>query len=285
MGMTENSKWVIGALVCVSVVLLVLLADYIRTKLVVKKLEIERADYRDLSVASARELEEKKQSINALLENIVTLSNPTMDKMLECSEVLWGSNLPEDARKNTAILIEQIQKLQLLTDSFVKVGGLENVLFTVHPTQGQVQTVLEEIHKTYQPIAQEKGLYFLMDTSECSAYFDEAWTAVAIGRLVDSALRFTSRGGVTLAVKEEGDFARIDVTDTGIGITTEEQGRILTGFPKNTEKDNRDLIGAGAYLAHQIISLEGGTIEVTSTPNEGSRFSVFLPKEKSADGK
>ena len=75
-------------------------------------------------------------------------------------------------------------------------------------------------------------------------------------------------------------FVRIDISDTGSGISENEQAKIFGRFYRSKIVQELEGVGIGLYLARQIISGEGGYIKVTSTLGEGSTFSVFLPKEQ-----
>ncbi|MBQ1992566.1 MAG: sensor histidine kinase, partial [Clostridia bacterium] len=71
---------------------------------------------------------------------------------------------------------------------------------------------------------------------------------------------------------------RIDISDTGKGISEDEQPKIFTRFYRSKNVQKEEGVGIGLYLAREIISSEGGYIKVSSTPAKGSTFSVFLPK-------
>ncbi len=73
-------------------------------------------------------------------------------------------------------------------------------------------------------------------------------------------------------------FARIDIADTGIGMSEEETAKIFTRFYRSPEVRDERGVGIGLYLAREIVAKEGGYIKVTSSKGTGSVFSVFLPK-------
>ena len=74
-------------------------------------------------------------------------------------------------------------------------------------------------------------------------------------------------------------FVRVDIKDTGIGISEEEHPKIFKRFYRGTEVKQKEGVGIGLHLAREIISGEGGYIKLSSTPGEGSTFSVFLPQK------
>ena len=73
-------------------------------------------------------------------------------------------------------------------------------------------------------------------------------------------------------------LVRIDISDTGTGISESEQAKIFARFYRSKSVREQEGVGIGLYLARQIISGEGGYIKVASVPGKGSTFSIFLPK-------
>jgi signal transduction histidine kinase len=93
-------------------------------------------------------------------------------------------------------------------------------------------------------------------------------------------VKYTPEGGkITLAVGQEGRYARIDVTDTGFGIAKEAQGRIFTKLFRAQEAQVIDPqgIGLGLYLVHAIIQKAAGKIWFESEVGRGTSFHVLLP--------
>ena len=83
----------------------------------------------------------------------------------------------------------------------------------------------------------------------------------------------------TVATVEDG--ARIDVTDTGVGIDPAEMPRIFERFYRGSRANEARGSGSGLGLAivRSIVDMHGGTVTVESGPGKGSRFSVHLPRE------
>ena len=99
--------------------------------------------------------------------------------------------------------------------------------------------------------------------------------------LAGNAVKFTENGTITLSAEREAgeDIVSIEVSDTGIGIAPEDQARIFDEFVTIDPSYNRRSEGTGLGLAitRRLVEAMGGAISVTSTPGEGSRFTVTLP--------
>ena len=128
--------------------------------------------------------------------------------------------------------------------------------------------------------AEEKGVTLTFtDISDITAVFDLKWTAEAISNIIDNAIKYTpTDGAVTVSATEYEMFAKIDISDTGIGMTEEETAEVFTRFYRSPRVHDDRGVGIGLYLAREILSRQGGYIKVRSEIEHGSIFSVFLPK-------
>ena len=81
-----------------------------------------------------------------------------------------------------------------------------------------------------------------------------------------------------VAVRAYELFCRVDVTDTGVGLSEEEQAKVFQRFYRGRDAREEEGVGIGLYLVRQIVTGQGGYVKVTSRPGEGSTFSLFLPK-------
>ena len=124
----------------------------------------------------------------------------------------------------------------------------------------------------------KKGLSLQLQDTDAFAIFDFKWTAEALANIVDNAIKYTEHGTITISAVSYEMFARIDISDTGTGISESEQAKIFARFYRSKSVREQEGVGIGLYLARQIISGEGGYIKVASVPEKGSTFSMFLPK-------
>ena len=128
--------------------------------------------------------------------------------------------------------------------------------------------------------AEEKGVTLTFkDVPNVTAVFDIKWTAEAISNMIDNAIKYTEAGGsVEVSAAEYEMFVKIDISDTGIGMTEDETAKVFTRFYRSPRVHDDRGVGIGLYLAREIVSRQGGYIKVRSEVGQGSVFSVFLPK-------
>jgi PAS domain S-box-containing protein len=115
---------------------------------------------------------------------------------------------------------------------------------------------------------------------EISVYADRVRFKQVIYNLVSNSIKFTpSRGSITVSAAKEGDFVRVSVSDTGIGISEENQKLLFQPFRQVDASINRQYEGTGLGLAlvKKFVSLHGGKVWVESETGKGSTFSFELP--------
>jgi signal transduction histidine kinase len=98
--------------------------------------------------------------------------------------------------------------------------------------------------------------------------------------LLDNAIKYTPEGGsVTISVRCEPDQAVVRFRDTGIGIAAHEQDKIWSRLFRGDKSRSQRGLGLGLSLVKAVVEAHGGTVSVSSKVNEGSEFTVRLPKK------
>jgi PAS domain S-box-containing protein len=142
---------------------------------------------------------------------------------------------------------------------------------------------VEEVVELLGPRAQEKGL-------EIGCYVDERLPARVVGdaarlrqvlfNLAGNAIKFTEKGGVSIVVEPaaQPDMISIAVSDTGIGISLQDQARIFLEFEQADGSSTRKFggTGLGLTISNRIVESMGGSIAVESAPGQGSTFRVAV---------
>lgn len=98
-----------------------------------------------------------------------------------------------------------------------------------------------------------------------------------LNNLVTNAIKYGAGRPVHVHLEERPDQAAIVVREQGIGIAPGDQARIFGRFERATMTRQSESFGLGLYIAREIVTAHGGTITVTSEPNQGAAFQVLLP--------
>ena len=139
--------------------------------------------------------------------------------------------------------------------------------------------MLEDAASQFTPKAADKGITLTLSATDAQAVFDPRWTAEVVCNLLDNAVKYTPAGGtVTVEVIPYQMFCRVNVTDSGPGISEAERAKVFQRFYRSPAAYETEGVGIGLYLARQIAEGQGGYIKVSSQPGRGSCFSLYLPR-------
>ena len=170
----------------------------------------------------------------------------------------------------------QLDKLDFLMQAMIKTSRLEKKRQPLYDT---LAAALGGILLN----AEKKQINVQVDCPESLIVsHDRKWTGEAMFNILDNAVKYTPEGGqIRVSVESWEMYVKIDIADTGIGISEQHQGAIFKRFYREDIVHDVDGIGIGLYLAREIVTLQGGYIRVTSEVGKGSTFSVFLLREQS----
>lgn len=241
-------------------------------------LETKLSHYLTANSATKIQLADEKSQINQLISDISHQTKTPLANILLYTQLLAESELSDYNQNCVAALTQQAEKLNFLISSLVKASRLETGIITVTPTNNNVANMLETVIEQATPKAIGKNIALTVDSRDVEAFFDPKWTVEALYNIVDNAIKYTPSGrSVHISVTPYQLFCRIDVADTGLGISEDETAKIFSRFYRSQEVTDKEGVGLGLYLAREIITAQGGYIKVKSRLGTGSVFSVFLP--------
>ena len=144
---------------------------------------------------------------------------------------------------------------------------------------GNLAAQVEMMVETYMDYAQERGINISYDRpAELQTDFVPDYVNKVVGNLLSNALKFTPKGGsITVSLKQEGKHITLSVSDTGQGMSQEEQSHILEPFYTSKSKENPHGTGVGLALVNEIVKATGGSIAWKSAPGAGTTFCISIP--------
>jgi two-component system phosphate regulon sensor histidine kinase PhoR len=135
--------------------------------------------------------------------------------------------------------------------------------------------LLREAHRENEWSALQKGIQFRLVPTSSWVMSDAVLLSAALRNLVGNAIKYTKPGGqVLLGSRRLQNSVRIDVLDTGIGISDEHVPKIFEAFTR-LDAAQGDGLGVGLFIVRQAISILAHRIEVSSVVSRGTRFSIF----------
>ena len=191
----------------------------------------------------------------------------------------------EDSREARSHYLEIIKKhvdrLTNIVQDLLVLSELEDKKTKLDLEDVDLKALLQEVLRPFEEKAKEKGLSLKVD-------FDPGLPPIkadpfrlqqAFFNLIDNAVKYTEQGEIRISTRGKAGHVEIEVADTGIGIPEEHLPRIFERFYVVDKSRSRRLGGTGLGLSivKHIVLLQGGEIDVESTPGVGTRFRVRLP--------
>ena len=177
---------------------------------------------------------------------------------------------------------ESVDALEGLFSELLDITRIDSGVIEVHPQHFEVDEILRKLRLNFEPSAFEKGLALRLRGGGRVVFADPLLVERILRNLVSNAIRYTNDGSVLVGCRQRGDRVRLQVWDTGLGITEAEQARIFDEFYQvpNTPKvspDQRKGLGLGLAIVKRLADLMGAPLTLRSTPGRGTVFTLELP--------
>jgi signal transduction histidine kinase len=181
----------------------------------------------------------------------------------------------------------QLERLDWLAQNLLELSKLESGLVLLDLRPEDLRTAVESAVEQSTPAARRRKLELTVSLPEgpLRIRHDPPRIGQVLTNLIGNAIKFTPPGGkVSIALSPHRDGARIDVTDTGVGIDASELPRIFDRFYRGSRANEARGSGSGLGLAivRSIVDMHHGSIAVDSRLGTGSRFTVILPRDPRA---
>jgi CheY-like chemotaxis protein/two-component sensor histidine kinase len=210
--------------------------------------------------------------------------------MKTTAELIAKGTLSQEQGEYLSILLQSIDALCDMTEDLIRpeASDVREV-----KAQKNAPALVREVFDLFRPVAEGKGLRFEL-VSDATDMPIEAGRAASLRRvvttLVDNAIKYTAKGGITVAVRsappgEVGDAdLTISVADTGPGIDPAERDRLFAPFVRGkTGRASGDGSGLGLWGAVQLIRRLGGKLRLVSPKSGGCRFEITVPSAKTPE--
>lgn len=209
-------------------------------------------------------------------------------QVIQTSAELIGrlGDLNREQRREIEHIMAVVRRISDLIQNLLDIGRIEaGVGMDVEPCA--IDVIIAKAAGSCRALAEEKGLTFTVDVPRALPLVPGNALRLdqAITNLVTNAIKFTPVGSVSVTANEEDGWVVLEIQDTGIGISPEDQERLFQKFYRVRSPDTHGIQGTGLGLAivRSIIEAYGGQIGVESFPRLGSTFTVHLPVWKEDD--
>jgi signal transduction histidine kinase/CheY-like chemotaxis protein len=243
----------------------------------------------ELSIARVA-AEEASKTKSAFLANMSHELRTPLNAIIGYSEMLQ-----EDAiDKGDPEPVEDLKKIESagrhllsLINDILDLSKIEAGKMEVFIEKVDIGSLVQEVVSIVRPLAEKNGNSLaLLCPEDVGAFFsDETKVKQCLLNLLSNANKFTSNGKVSLTVAREADGSAVfRVSDTGLGMTEEQLGRLFQAFTQADASTTKRFGGTGLGLAitKYFCTALGGQVSVESTPGVGSTFTIALPSEATA---
>lgn len=192
------------------------------------------------------------------------------------------SNYSEFAQRVLKGIQSETKHMNELVNNLLVLARGDSSLWTLEWECFYLKEEVEQTLLRLKPLAETKGINFSwkLPEEEMEIYADRRMVSQLVTILVDNAIKYTEIGKkVFVSLTKEDGKAVLNVTDEGVGITAEDQGKIFERFYRVDKSRTRSKggFGLGLPIAKLIVKKHHGSISLSSTFNVGSTFVVKLP--------
>lgn len=204
-----------------------------------------------------------------------------LNGVLGMAQALHKEDLNPEQKDQIGILVDSGKTLMALLNDVLDMSRIEAGKVELVPAAGTLKQMAERVIHTYATVARDKNLELHCDIAESATpqmMFDPLRVYQCLSNLVSNALKFTETGSVAIIVTAErrshGYRVRIEVRDTGIGMSPATIGKLFEAYSQGDISAARKYSGAGLGLSisRRLAELMGGGLSVTSEEGRGSSF-------------
>lgn len=222
--------------------------------------EANRQKSRFLAAAS-HDLRQPLQTLN-LLNRVATHEaglHPRLKKLLERQQ-------------------QALDSMSGLLASVLDISKLDSGVVAPKRVPFALSDILMRLRSNFEPLAADKGIELAVERSELVAHTDPELLHRIIGNLLSNAIRYTERGTVRVSCNARGALLEISVSDTGVGIPADQIELIFEEFYQIDSGSQRpDGLGLGLSIVRRLAQLLGLKLDVRSTPDRGTTFTIGVP--------
>jgi signal transduction histidine kinase/ActR/RegA family two-component response regulator len=237
------------------------------------------------------ELSEASRAQSRFLANVTHEIRTPMTGLVGMTGLLLETDLSEEQREYADGVRASAETLLALTNDILDLAKLDAGHLELEEVAMDLAACVEDVLRTHGAVARRRKLRLIRHLGTDVPRWvraDPVRLRQALGNLLSNAVKFTEEGEVALRLSAEESSptavrVRFEVSDTGVGISPEERGRLFRAFSQVASSGSRWYGGTGLGLAisQSLVQRMGGSIEVESAPDKGSRFSFALWLERS----
>jgi signal transduction histidine kinase len=196
--------------------------------------------------------------------------------------LLEDKQIAGEERESLTIVKKNADRLLGLINDLLDLSRMEAGKIDLHRTSLDLACLIREVAGSLRPLIEAKRQRLRLDLGDAlpAVWADADRVTQILTNLVSNAHKYTPvEGSITVAARRDDGFVRVDVSDTGIGLSPEDQAQLFTKFFRAHDRSPQASggTGLGLVITRSLVELHGGRITVSSAPGQGSTFTFSLP--------
>ena len=196
--------------------------------------------------------------------------------------LLEDERIAGEERESLTLVKKNADRLLALINDLLDLSRMEAGRLDLHRTSLDLARLIPEVAGSLRPLIEAKRQRLRLDLGEAlpAVWADQDRVTQILTNLISNAHKYTLvEGSITVAARRDDGFVRVDVSDTGIGLSPEDQAQLFTKFFRAHDRSPQagGGTGLGLVITRLLVELHGGRITVSSAPGQGSTFSFSLP--------
>lgn len=176
-----------------------------------------------------------------------------------------------------------LTSLEELIRTLLDIAKLDAGVMQPEIASFEIEQILEPLRREFEPIAAQRRLRLKAPKSSACVRSDPLMLKRVVQNLISNALRYTLSGGVLIGCRRRGDHLRIEVSDTGPGITEERRHEIFEEFSRGPTSGASGGFGLGLAIVNRLAQALDLEVELKSRVGRGSTFAISAPLELSTN--
>ena len=230
-------------------------------------------------IEAKRRAEDADRMKSVFLANMSHEIRTPLNAIVGFSEIMAVTENEEEKHEYLEIIQKNSNLLLQLINDILDLSRIESGKSEMHFQQVEIAGLVDEVEKVHQlKMKLNVDLKVVRPQGEFWTSTDRNRVMQVLFNFLSNAIKNTETGSITLGLKQEGDWLKLFVSDTGCGILEEKLPQIFTRFEKLN--DFVQGTGLGLSICKSIVERLGGRIEVSSELGKGSTFALYLPYQE-----
>ena len=251
-------------------------------------LTIENPALKEYEIINNLRIRALKANMNKtdFLSNISHELRTPLTSIISSIDEIKNYNLPPEFKDTINDIVDSSSSLLDIVGNVIDINKIENKVYDIKEKNYNIKEIIEKLIKMNTKKYNKENIVFKYSISESTPqnlFGDKTKIKEIINNVLDNSFKYTEKGSISLTINSEivSDICNliIEIKDTGIGIKSEDLNKIFNGSDIDNEiNSDVDRDGLGLLVTKDLVSLLGGTINVSSYYGSGSVFTIKIPQ-------